>query len=295
MRFLGIFLAEKALFISIFSSKIAGYAVMKEFEPLLIENVEIRIGKTRIHRLALHRHLASVDQVGDHAHEFDQCLLYLRGSGAQRLEGQKIGVERGSLVCIRRGTSHGFEKARERSPLCLALNWTTPLAKEWEPFRTVPERHLGRIEQSLHELATTHLRREISEWLAGEYLLRIGGIFASVIASQALAKEPRIALEKAVLAALEKLTAAEWSPSRVAALLGRSVDSINRELPSPGLTLGGIISQRRLAIAREELLRSNRGVGEVAEAAGFDDQNYFARWFRRHTGQSPTQWRRSGG
>jgi AraC family transcriptional activator of pobA len=32
-------------------------------------------------------------------------------------------------------------------------------------------------------------------------------------------------------------------------------------------------------------------VGDVAEAVGMLDQNYFARWFRQQTGRVPSAWR----
>jgi AraC-like DNA-binding protein len=30
----------------------------------------------------------------------------------------------------------------------------------------------------------------------------------------------------------------------------------------------------------------------VADRAGFQDQNYFSRWFRKQTGLTPTKWRK---
>jgi AraC-like DNA-binding protein len=33
-------------------------------------------------------------------------------------------------------------------------------------------------------------------------------------------------------------------------------------------------------------------VAEAALQSGFEDPNYFARWFRRQTGQTPQAWRR---
>ena len=40
------------------------------------------------------------------------------------------------------------------------------------------------------------------------------------------------------------------------------------------------------------LLRgSDRSIGDIATLVGMDDQNYFTRWFRKQTGQTPSRWR----
>jgi AraC-like DNA-binding protein len=39
-------------------------------------------------------------------------------------------------------------------------------------------------------------------------------------------------------------------------------------------------------------LRSTATVAEAANQSGFDDPNYFSRWFRRQTGRTPRAWRR---
>jgi AraC family L-rhamnose operon transcriptional activator RhaR len=40
----------------------------------------------------------------------------------------------------------------------------------------------------------------------------------------------------------------------------------------------------------EGRLRRGGGVAAVAAELGFADQSYFARWFRKQTGLSPSQW-----
>jgi AraC family transcriptional activator of pobA len=82
------------------------------------------------------------------------------------------------------------------------------------------------------------------------------------------------------------------SPGLVAASLGRSLDHLNRNLRAEsGITLGGLLNELRLAEATRLLRGSDAEIGAVAEAVGMDDQNYFSRWFRRLTGQTPTRWR----
>ena len=48
----------------------------------------------------------------------------------------------------------------------------------------------------------------------------------------------------------------------------------------------------RIRVAEQQLLRSERSVKEVAEELGFCNEIYFSRFFKKHTGVSPTQFRR---
>jgi AraC-like DNA-binding protein len=69
-------------------------------------------------------------------------------------------------------------------------------------------------------------------------------------------------------------------------------DALSRRLKREhGLGLRALRDQERLQIA-QVALREAGGVGEAATRAGFDDPNYFTRWFRKQTGLTPTAWRR---
>lgn len=53
------------------------------------------------------------------------------------------------------------------------------------------------------------------------------------------------------------------------------------------------IGELRIARAKQLLRESDRTVGEVADACGFSDYNYFTKVFKRHTGQTPRDFRKS--
>jgi len=78
-------------------------------------------------------------------------------------------------------------------------------------------------------------------------------------------------------------------------MAGYQHDYLNRLLKEhEGLTLGQLRAHKLLARV-QRLLRQAGSIAEVAEAVGFDDPNYFARWFRKQTGLSPSRWRRHSG
>jgi len=62
---------------------------------------------------------------------------------------------------------------------------------------------------------------------------------------------------------------------------------------SEGLTPHGLVLERRLAKARELLIRTSLSLSEIASAVGFADQSHFTRRFREVVGASPGQFRRA--
>ena len=69
-------------------------------------------------------------------------------------------------------------------------------------------------------------------------------------------------------------------------------DALSRRLKREhGLSLRGLRDQERLQAA-QTALREDAGIGAAAAKAGFDDPNYFSRWFRKQTGLTPSAWRR---
>jgi len=53
------------------------------------------------------------------------------------------------------------------------------------------------------------------------------------------------------------------------------------------------IAMRKVEQARKMILKSGLSNNEIADALGFSDTNYFIRFFKKHTGASPMQTRRS--
>jgi AraC family transcriptional activator of pobA len=58
-----------------------------------------------------------------------------------------------------------------------------------------------------------------------------------------------------------------------------------------GASPAAMIDQRALLEARRSLLFSDLSVSEIAYSVGFEDPAYFSRFFTRHIGRSPRQYR----
>ena len=62
-----------------------------------------------------------------------------------------------------------------------------------------------------------------------------------------------------------------------------------------GYSLSGYVNLLRMEEAKELLLRTSLGVGDIAAKVGFSDSNYFSNTFRRYCGCSPRAFRKSHG
>jgi AraC-like DNA-binding protein len=76
--------------------------------------------------------------------------------------------------------------------------------------------------------------------------------------------------------------------------LGVSDRSLQRALGEEGLTFKAVVDDARAALARRHLEDSRLAIGEVGFLLGFQEVSAFYRAFRRWTGTTPLDFRRSG-
>jgi AraC-like DNA-binding protein len=82
------------------------------------------------------------------------------------------------------------------------------------------------------------------------------------------------------------------APSAYAEMLHMSAKSLGRIVREQlGTTLTDLVRQRVLTHAKWQLLHTLRPVKEIAREAGFRDELYFSRMFKKSTGCSPTYFR----
>lgn len=270
---------------------------MKNYRPLLIQDLNLQVPGLAIHRLRLNRHLPEARWTA-HRHNHDQLLIYLMGRGQQRIKGALYPARPGTVMHIAPGCEHGFEQLPGRQPLCLVIDL------EMEARRGV-----NRVAEQLTAEQLTETRLRLAALFRHpqverkEMGLRVGAVVLDVldIALRALGwLEPasrfstarHYSVARRVERLLEARDGAEVSLRQMAALTGYQHDHLNRLLRAEcGLTLGQLRARVRLRRA-VALLGERKSVQSTAEAVGILDPNYFARWFRQQTGVSPSAWRR---
>ena len=84
----------------------------------------------------------------------------------------------------------------------------------------------------------------------------------------------------------------ELNCTAVAVAVGMSTNHLAKLFRTmTGLSTQEYLTMRRMELARELLSGSSAGVAEIVEQCGFNDANYFARYFRKCQGMSPSQYR----
>ena len=269
---------------------------MKDFKPLYLQNLAINMPGLRIMHLQLNRHLPELDAIAPHKHEFDQILVYFAGRGIQVVGSRQIFVRAGTVVFLRRGWAHAFRETTGRRPLCLAIDFHLDLNQE-KPSCSgqLTQTQMLQIRQQLSELMISAKSDPVANQLnVGGLILQILDVTlkASSLLSPAKANLESPLLKRVRFAVTEPANS-ELKLEEIALKIGYQLDYLNRLLRGQcGLTLGQIRNQELTSRAKR-LLRQNDSIGEVAAELGFNDQNYFARWFRAHVGMTPSAWRKS--
>jgi len=80
---------------------------------------------------------------------------------------------------------------------------------------------------------------------------------------------------------------------QVAEKLGMSSRTLRRHLTDQGANFQNLLNDARREVAEDHLRNSAMNVQQIAELCGFSDAQNFAQAFKRWTGQSPTEFRKS--
>lgn len=271
---------------------------MKDYQPLVLQKLDIRVPDIHVRQLALHRHLPETTNIKPHSHAFCQCLLYLSGRGEQHVSGDIHQIETGTAVFLPPQIRHAFHRAANRRPICLVLDF------EWAGTNRgsarvspLPAAILSEVRQQLARIAHRPRRQDPTPPIRLSAMIL--GLLDSLLTELVLPRSTLASFHSPVARKLERLLAAPdaatISLKSLAHRAGYQHDYLNRVLKQhDGLTLGQLRARKLLARS-QQLLRQTDSVADVAEVIGFGDPNYFARWFRKHTGLSPTRWRLSSG
>lgn len=265
---------------------------MQDYRPLVLRTIDASLPDLKLLRLRLNRHLPAADRLGTHRHPFAQVLCYLSGGGVLLLGGSEQPVRAGSVVFIPRGRVHGFRESGKTRPLCLAMDLEMKVGG-------------GVVVGSLTGHEATRVRHELSRLVrqrdpaatSSRILAASSGLAILDVFLRAVGFLPREAdvLPPYVKRFAREVRNPENVGERISALAARSGaprDYLNRQFKlATGLTLREERDGVRLDLAKRSLA-AGASVTAAAAKAGFDDANYFARWFRRKQGLPPSKWKR---
>lgn len=252
------------------------------WSPILVQTIKVRALGFVLRKLQLNRHRET--EVAEHRHGWAQLILYLSGEGLQRVGRRRRIARSGDLFVIPPGRPHGFALRGHSRPLCLVLDYE--LARASRPramYRRIPPAALNELHALLARVPAK------GRLTLGDYAT-ILAVVARLL-DPAAARPAPAAPVPGLFARVRDLLHSPAPLARVARSAGYHPDHLTRKLKrEAGLGLRALRDRLRLEAA-QAALRAAATVSEAAVRAGFEDPNYFARWFRRHTGQTPRAWR----
>ena len=245
-----------------------------------------------------------------HLHrDLNHIILIAEGGGSMRADGESVDFEAPCLLLVPAGIIHGFSWHRN------SRGWVITIADSYL-------HHLLERDADLHPLFRAP--RAVALPDAPEVETRINSLARELAWS---GPGQRAAVEALLLwlmvQALRHATLSDSSVSsggRQARLVARLRERIEQRFRDrepvaaharalgvsetalrhacarvASLSPAAILDERALLEARRLLLYSNLSVAEVGYAVGIDDPAYFSRFFARHTGRSPRDWRAARG
>ena len=252
-------------------------------------------------------------QIGTHRHaELCQCILLTAGPAGVVVEELRTNLHGPALVVVPPGAIHSFRFRADTLGHVLTINFqhlTELIAASHqatiEELFSVPRvldlscnpALADRASQML-ECLSQELRRSdaaltpVGGWLACCVLYTVAEAVkrANVPESHSGSDLARLRRFRQLI---ESRYAQHWPVQRFARELGVSETSLNRLCRRLTGSTGFDLLQQRLALeARRRLIYARDSVSGIACALGFKDSAYFSRFFRRHSGVSPQEFRR---
>lgn len=247
-----------------------------------------------------------------HRHDFYHLVWVAGGSGRHIIDSSDYEVRPNTLFFMSPGQIHDFAASPDTTGFTISFSrefFALQLQGE-NVLEEIPYFGLDGGNHALH-LREDHARdiRALLQEIAGEYFdgrERNIGVIRSYLyvllvkASRLTAGNTATECTRgaAQLAArFNQLLESRFAPSRDVAEYARMLRVTERGLNEAtrralGSTAAQLIRARLILEAKRLLAHSAAHIASVADSLSFEDPAYFSRWFRKHTGSSPAEFRR---
>lgn len=243
-----------------------------------------------------------------HRHDYHELVWTRSGAGRHLIDGEVSLVEPGTVTLIGRGQVHVFERARDlhgavvrfgsellQGDSASGANPVSLLGSRVVQTVAVPAGEVGGLEAAIELLAAETHRSpdsrsvDLQRHLLSALLLWVERWYEATRIDQRDADAPELALYRRFSEALERDYARHHDAPYYADELGVPQAALSRALAHmTGRTTKELITDRRMLEAARLLRFSEMSVGEIAFRAGYGDQLYFSRVFKRHFGEAPS-------
>ena len=252
--------------------------------------------------------------IGLHTHPgLCQLVFFLDGSGVVTLDEGRSQVESPAVVAIPPGVVHGFDFMPDTYGYVLTLAEALLFSGAGQAGQLFHETLFGRpavialeaeaaatkqvvnlLRQVDAEFRASELgRTSIVEWLVCSILMQLTRQWIASSRTASTVEHARKELFLRYRALVEAHYTEQWPVSRYAHALHTTESTLNRLCHEvAGRTAFNVLQDRMVLEARRKLTYIAAPVSRLAYELGFQDPAYFCRFFRKHTGMTPSEFRR---
>jgi AraC family transcriptional activator of pobA len=249
-----------------------------------------------------------LDSVRDpHRHDYHELIWIRAGGGRHVIDGEPLPVVAGSITVIGRGQVHQFQEAEDLFGAVLRFG-DEVLFGEGTPGWLVtarggrrvpvPAGEHDRLDALIASLAAEAARppdgrsAELERHLLTVVLLWTERWYDATRTERRDADDAEVQLQRRFAGLLEQDFARHHDASHYAEALRVPPAALSKALThTTGRSTKELITDRVMLEAARLLRYTDLTIGEVAFRAGFDDQLYFSRAFKRHHGEPPVAYR----
>jgi AraC family transcriptional activator of pobA len=244
-----------------------------------------------------------------HRHDYHELIWTRQGEGEHSIDGERSAVHPGTVTLIGRGQVHVFERARGLSgavirfgPELLHDGSATWLVGARGARRVgVPASEVPAFESTIASLHAEAQRPrdacglDVQRHLLSVLLLWVERWYDATRTERRDDDDADVQLYRRFDQVLERDFARHHDARHYADALAVPPAQLSRALAHvTGRPTKQLITDRVMLEAARLLRFTDLSVGEIAFRAGFEDQLYFSRAFKRHYAQAPSAYRAGG-
>jgi AraC family transcriptional activator of pobA len=240
-----------------------------------------------------------------HRHDYHELIWTRRGDGEHSIDGEPFPVRPGTVTLIGRGQVHVFERARRLSGAVVRFGpEMQPEGPGWlvggrgSRSVRVPPSEVANLEATIAMLAAETARPpeargvELQRHLLSVLLLWVERWYDATRTERRDPDDADVQLYRRFDQVLERDYARHHDAGHYADALAVPQAQLARALSHvTGRTTKQLITDRVMLEAARLLRFTDLTVGEIAFRAGFEDQLYFSRAFKRHHRVAPMAYR----
>ena len=283
---------------------------MKKYPIYEVHHFKCNADQDELYANTFQKHLKAHSFV-EEPHRHNSCLLvfFTHGSGIHEIDFDVFKIQPGSLFILQPGQIHRWELSEDiegfiliYSPRTYNLYFGQKRVEDYPFYRTAAAKP-----EIILDSEETKAMLPFFEWLVAENekdtiqsrdkILNLLDCIHIEIARKYPESESHethiynLKIEKFKML-LEQHFLVKKAPSFYASELSITLKHLNR-IANQMLkkTATDVISERVILEAKRMLTDKRLSVNEIADALGYEDYSYFSRFFKKQTGQSPTDFR----